>query len=633
MFIIKNIKTVLFVCSCLLFSGCEISSGSSADNNQIENETLTFSSPSSVHVDENQYYAITLQAHDSAGLDIHYSIALDDAASFDVNETSGEVRFKELPDYEKKTSYQFRAQATTGSANSEQNVTIFINNIAEIKPILKDTTLNVNENLPVGTVLGQVDVNSAGDTAISSFTLDDTENFEITNDGFIKNRVVLDYETQQQYILNVYATNGAGNSNSVQVIINVQDVYELVKQKIPTLVVLMNWNDYSENDPTVWDDKIFNKSYNSVNQWYDENTLGAIEFVPVKESSGTVNDGVITVSMGKNHPGGSDDTTFRDTEIRNAITNATVVDSMDFKALDLNNDGNLNAKELQIIFIVAGGEEAYGDAVDHSIWAHAWSFPSNAAPSVDGVSVMKYTGDNTTSGSYARFGANHDDHKATIGIISHELGHALFNLLDFYDDGGGSGLGWYDIMSAGSWGYSPNDKYAGDTPTQYSAYNRIDAGLDIALTEVNATQTLTLQCDSGELAKLQTSKPNEYFLLECRDTAKINSDVSLDTVDDRFTQNRIFGMLYHVDDDKEDNTEDGYQSRYNHYKVAVVEKDTTTKMTSTEDVRADFDDVYTLGDTIPSSKTELYDGSNTNYSIEVVDEDYTNRTMTFKITK
>jgi M6 family metalloprotease-like protein len=408
---------------------------------------------------------------------------------------------------------------------------------------------------------------------------------------------------------------------------------QIANQQIPMLIVVMNWNDYYEDNPTFWHDKFFDISKNSVNRWFSETTSAAIGFKPVKETSGIQNDGVIVVEMGKDHPGGSNDTAFRDTEIRNAITSSTVVESMDFAALDKNHDGNLDAQELQIVFIVAGGEMSYGDPVDHSIWAHKWTFPSDNAPVVDSVSVMKFTGDYATSGSYARFGANHDDHKATIGIICHELGHALFNLGDYYDESGGSGLGWYDIMSAGSWAYASDDTYPGETPTQYSAFNRIDAGLAVNTIEVNSSIQITLQCDSEELVKLKTSRTNEYFLLECRDTAKTNSDISFSRADDRFTDNRLFGMLYHVDTDKEDNSEDGYQSASHHYKVALVEKDTGVKMTSTEDIQADFNDVYTVGDQISPSQTQLYGSSETNYSVTVVDEDYTNRTMTFKITK
>ncbi|WP_457743179.1 hypothetical protein [Sulfurimonas sp.] len=54
-------------------------------------------------------------------------------------------------------------------------------------------------------------------------------------------------------------------------------------------------------------------------------------------------------------------------------------------------------------------------------------------------------------------------------------------------------------------------------------------------------------------------------------------------------------------------------------------------MTSSEGIRADFRDLYTEGDVI--TDTKLYDGSSPGYSIEIQSENYTNRTMTIKITK
>ena len=499
------------------------------------------------------------------------------------------------------------------------------------KPVLNDMNLSVDENIPVGTVLGYIDVNSSGDFAITSYRIDDTTNFEVLSDGTLKNKVSFDYETQYSYVFDVYATNAAGESNASKIYVKINDIHEVMKDRLPTLVVVMNWNNYSENSPSLWHDKIFDVTKNSVNQWYAENSFNQIEFTPVHETQGTADDGIIMVNMNKNHPGGSNDTTFRDTEIKNAITNAAVVDNVDFAALDKDGDGSLSARELQIIFIVAGGEESYGDPTNHSIWAHAWSFTSSSTLKVDGVYVMKYTGDDATSGTYARFGANHGTHKATIGIMCHELGHAAFFLKDYYDDGGGSGLGWYDIMSGGSWAYQPSDSYAGETPTQYTAFNKIDAELDVNLTTLSASDEVTLGCSGRDFIKLITSKSNEYFLLECRDTAKSNSDISLSQADAAFGDNALFAMMYHVDTKKDDNTEDGRQTYYNHYMVELVEKDTSRLMTNTTGIYADFGDVYTQGDVIRD--TNLYGGSSSGYSVEVTNEDYAKRQMTLKVTK
>ena len=412
----------------------------------------------------------------------------------------------------------------------------------------------------------------------------------------------------------------------------IQDTYKVNKILVPTLIVIMNWTDYSETDETIWYNKFFNHSTNSVNKWYDETLGGEYELSAVTETSGTVNDGIITVNMGVPHPGNSD-ATFRDTYISSAIQNLEVVNKMDFTLYDTNNDTILSNKEIQIIFIVAGGETSNGDASATSIWAHAWSYSSASTLRVDGMLVMRTDTNSSKSGKYARFGANHGGHKAAIGIIVHEIGHSLFNLGDYYDDGGGSGLGWYDIMSGGSWARQATDTYNGDTPTFFSAYNKIDAGFDLNVTDVNTATDLTIRCSSREYIKLITSKPNEYFLIECRDTSKANSDISLNFSDNAFTEDKLFMMTYHVDTDKLNNNEDGIQTNLSHYKVALIEKETTSLMTKDALIYAKYYDVYTVGESINTSATFLYDGTATNYSINVLSQDTTNRKMTIRITK
>jgi len=437
-------------------------------------------------------------------------------------------------------------------------------------------------------------------------------------------------------------SNNSMNSNSLLD----TKTFQAVSEQIPTLVVIMNWNNYSENNPKIWHDKIFDYESNSVNRWYYDATDAKIGFVPVAESSGTPNDGVVIVDMNKNHPGGADDYSFRDVEIKNAIESPSVVNNVDFASLDLDGDKNLNHKELQIIFVVAGGEESYGDSTSNSIWAHAWSFDTNA-PSVDGVTVMKHTQDLQTSGWYVKFGATHsignlDEHKAAVGIIAHELGHATLDLVDMYDDGGGSGLGYYDIMSSGSWAKKTTDTYEGETPTQYTAHTKIDAGLTSGIIEVNKTQEVTIKCSSTQMIKLITSKANEYFLLSCRDSGRIDSDRSFKALDSRFTDNKLFALLYHIDSDKyqamlqEDklvNSEYGAQTASNHYSVALVEKNTNTLMSNRSRIKADYSDVYLDGEKIDTSRIKLYNGNETGYSISIENADYTNRTMKFKITK
>jgi len=426
--------------------------------------------------------------------------------------------------------------------------------------------------------------------------------------------------------------SGEGFLPDEAVLVDSSDPYRAAVIEIPTLIVIMNWNNYSEQDALKWYNKFFMMSDNSVNEWYDKSINGEIKLVPVLEKSGTENDGIIMVDMDADHPGDSD-IEFRDTYITQAIEDFEVTNNVAFNDYDTDGDKNINYQEMQIIFIVAGGETAYGDPSGSSIWAHAWSFDEESTLGDDDVTLMKYTGDDATSGSYARFGANHGGHTATIGIIIHELGHSLMNLGDYYDNGGGAGLGYYDIMSGGSWAKKLTDDYSGDTPTQFSAFNKIDANLDVNVTVIDASQNITLRCSSRESAKLLATKVNEYFILECRDTAKGESDNSFNEVDNKFTDNRLFATLYHVDENKDDNTQSGLQTSSNHYKVALVEKDTSSLLTSSETADANINDVYLVGDIIQSSRTKFYDGSSSGYSVEITGRNDSARTLSMRITK
>ena len=398
---------------------------------------------------------------------------------------------------------------------------------------------------------------------------------------------------------------------------------------MPTLVVIINWDNYSENDPEIWYDKIFNKDKKSVNEWYMHVTNNRFKFVPVKENSGTENDGIITVSMGKNHIGDID---AMSRELKAAIQKSEVNDNIDFSIYDTDGNGAISYKELQIIFIVAGGEAAISDSADHSIWAFVSEFYGDDVPTLDGVDIMG------NGGNYARFGAMHGNHKATIGVIVHELGHSAFSLKDYYDtgDGHGSGLGYFDVMSAGGWAWKYTlDAYMGATPTQFSAYNKLALGVQMNEIDVNSTQeNIEIKCSAQDIIKLQTSRQNEYFLLECRDVSydnQKNSDASFWRLDDKF-HDKLFAVLYHVDTSKNLNSENGVQTKNNHYRLGVVEKDNDNSLRSTS-TDGSYSDVYRVNDNIPSNRLKFYDGVNTNYSIDILQEDLNSRTMTFTINK
>ncbi|SFV66537.1 Probable RTX [hydrothermal vent metagenome] len=597
-----------------------------------------FTSATSVSVNENNTSALSLTATNSDGITTTYTLSGTDAVSFNI--VDGVVTFKVAPDYETKAFYTFTATATAGSLSTTQTITITVADLPDIAPTLLASTLSISENTAIGAVVGTVTILDIGDSNITAFSISDTTNFSIDTSGQITTNSLFDYETTPSYFPTVYATNSAGNGVGVIITIDVTNVYEVTTIYTPTLVIVMNWDDYFETDAAEWNSKIFGSNDGQLNAWFTEATNTEYILVPATETQGTQNDGIIFVDMGKNHVGGADDTDFKYTEITNAISSAVVDNNINFASYDTDANGAISQDELQIVFLVSGGELSVGDSISSSIWGHAWSFSGSSSTfggvttysggvQLDGVELMNAV----AHGGYMRFGANQGSHQATIGIIAHEFGHSLLNLSDFYDDGGGSGLGYYDIMSSGSYAKKSSDSFYGETPTQYTAFNKIAASLDLNLTVLTASDSLTISCSDRALIKLQTSITSEYFLLECRDTAKINSDRAFNGTDSTFGENRLFSVLYHIDEAKLTNNENGLQTSSNHYRVALVEKSTTTLMTSTSGLTASFNDVYTQGDIIGTSATNLYDGTSTNYSIEITNENYTDRTMTFSITK
>jgi hypothetical protein len=179
-----------------------------------------------VSVNENQTGALTVTAIDVNGNPIIFSLSGTDALSFDINATSGVVTFKVAPDYETKSSYIFTANASDESLSASQSVTISIINVAETLPTLENFTTLIDENIAIGTVVGNITLIDSGDTAITSFTLSDIVNFEVNTTGHIKTKTTLDYEITTEYNLTAYATNGVGNSASVDVDISINDVAE-----------------------------------------------------------------------------------------------------------------------------------------------------------------------------------------------------------------------------------------------------------------------------------------------------------------------------------------------------------------------------------------------------------------------
>jgi len=255
-------------------------------------------------------------------------------------------------------------------------------------------------------------------------------------------------------------------------------------QQRPMLVIRLEFaNKTFINDENNWQIKLFGTQQGELNHYYHEISHNQFEFIPVSDSNdGKVVNGVTTISFLDNHPDPDIDASNFTSQLHPYLRDAIkrVYDNgngFNFSNYDTDNGGSISPDELIITFIMAGEEDAYsGGIFDVGVWAHQWCTENTFTPDLDGLSVMSCN----NNGNYAIFGERHHDsssvsHDASIGIIAHELGHSAFDLPDLYY-GTGTRIGYYGLMSNGSWGQVGNNGVPGDTPTHMTAWSKIDTG-------------------------------------------------------------------------------------------------------------------------------------------------------------
>ena len=290
----------------------------------------------------------------------------------------------------------------------------------------------------------------------------------------------------------------------------------------PMLVVRISYKNVQlVDDADAWSALLFGNDPHELNHYYRTISGGRFSFEPADETDGK-HDGIVTVSLPKNHPDSGYGTQIHP-DLAAALEQADPF--VDFHAYDRNGDGAVTPDELLIVFIVAGNEDAFSGVSDvPGIWAHQSCTGSTDTPVLDGVSLMGCA----KGGNYAVFGERHIDdtinynHRATIGIIAHELGHAAFDLPDLYDtDGSSAGIGYFGLMASGIWGQETiNDPY-GNTPTPMIAWSRMHNGwIAPHIVPKGSTETVILHdTDAPDYnIALLPMEDGQCFLLENRST-------------------------------------------------------------------------------------------------------------------
>jgi M6 family metalloprotease-like protein/uncharacterized repeat protein (TIGR02543 family) len=190
---------------------------------------------------------------------------------------------------------------------------------------------------------------------------------------------------------------------------------------------------------------------------------------------------------------------------------------------DYDNKGNGIIEGFHFIF-AGTGQEAGGCGT--CIWSHSWSF----SPSVckNGKCISKYScSPELLSGSTM----------TTVGVICHEMTHAVLGTPDFYDTNLGTGgqytgTGNWDLMANGSWNGSPG----GNRPALHNMYTKIQLGWVVPVV-LNIPTTIINMPNAAEnpVAYKIVANGNEHYLLENRQRIKFDTSIPGDGL-----------IIYHV---------------------------------------------------------------------------------------
>ena len=159
-----------------------------------------------------------------------YTLGGDDAASFSINGTNGQLRTSAALNYESNTSYSLTITVSDSKLTDSITVTINVTNVNEA-PAFKHSTLtrSVAENTAAGTNLGNaLDVSDPeGDTLTYTLGGKDAASFSFdSTNRRLQTKAALDYETKTSYTVVVTVSDSGSLTDSVTITINVTDVSE-----------------------------------------------------------------------------------------------------------------------------------------------------------------------------------------------------------------------------------------------------------------------------------------------------------------------------------------------------------------------------------------------------------------------
>ena len=179
----------------------------------------------------------TVTATDADNDTLTYTLSGTDAAAFDIDRTTGQLKTRAALDYETKRAYTVTVIASDGSLTASITVTITISN-ANDAPVFTaggSTSRTVAENTALSVNIGSAVAATDADNDTLTYTLNgiDASSFDIDRtSGQLKTRAALDYETKTSYMVTITVSDGS-LTDTITVTINVTNVPETPMNRAP----------------------------------------------------------------------------------------------------------------------------------------------------------------------------------------------------------------------------------------------------------------------------------------------------------------------------------------------------------------------------------------------------------------
>ena len=181
----------------------------------------------------NENIGTSVSADDPENNTLTYSLSGTDAASFDIDTTSGQLKTNAALDYETKNAYLVTVSVSDSTLTDTINVTINVTDVDENRaPVFtegEETTRAIAENttdgIAIGTPVSATDADddpltySLGGTDAASFSI-------VSTSGQLQTNAALDYENKPSYTVTITVSDDGNLSNTITVTINITNVNE-----------------------------------------------------------------------------------------------------------------------------------------------------------------------------------------------------------------------------------------------------------------------------------------------------------------------------------------------------------------------------------------------------------------------